>query len=109
MVVCVLDSKKPRDPDDQVKQQEVLYLITGCTFVASLHFMLDVVGACAGMSHIMQLKRWCVALEDLSVQKCVEVLERAERWEGSGWNGFQEDSKKTPRTRSKENLSGPNG
>ena len=80
MVVCALHSKKPRDPDDQVKHQDVLYLITNYTFVASLHFMLDVVGACAGMSHITQLKRRCVALEDLFVEKCVEALERAQRW-----------------------------
>ena len=83
-----------------MKQQEVLYLITGYTFVASLHFMLDVVGAWAGMSQIMQLKRRCIALED-----CVEVLERAERWEGPGWTGFQKDPKKKPsRTRSKKNC-----
>ena len=52
MIVCALHSKKPRGPDDQVKHPEVLYLITGYTFVASLHFMLDVVGVCAGMSQI---------------------------------------------------------
>ena len=85
MVVCALDSKKPRDPDDHVKQQEVLYLITSYTFVASLHFMLDVVGACAGMSQIMRLKRRCVTIEDLFVDKCVQVLEWADRWEGPGW------------------------
>ena len=96
MVVCALHSKKPRDPDDQVKQQEVLYLITSYTFVASLHFMLDVVGACAGMLQIMQLKRRCVALEDLCVEKRVEALERAERWKGPGWTDFQKDSKKKP-------------
>ena len=72
------------------------YLITNYTFVPSLHFMLDLVGACAGMSQIMQLKRRCVALGDLSLHKCVEVLERAERWEGLGWTSFQKDSKKTP-------------
>ena len=104
VVVCALDSKKPRDSDDQVKQQEVLCLITSYTFVASLHFMLDVVGACADMSQIMQLKRQCVALDDLSVEKCVEVLERAERWEGPGWTGFQTDSKKKTRTRSEKNV-----
>ena len=53
MRVCALHSKKPRDSDDQVKQQEVLYLITRYTFVVSLHFMLDVVGACTGMLQIM--------------------------------------------------------
>ena len=37
-MVCVLHSKKPRDPDDQVKQQEVLYLITRYTVVVSLHY-----------------------------------------------------------------------
>jgi hypothetical protein len=81
----------PRGLDDQVKQQEVVYLITSYTFVASLHFMLDVVGACAGMLQIMQVKRPCVALEDLSVEKCVEALDRAERWEGPGWTDFQKD------------------
>ena len=59
--------------------------------VASLHFMLDVVGACVGMSQIMQLKRRCKALEDLYVEKCPEALERAERWEGPGWADFQMD------------------
>ena len=77
MVVCALHSKKPRDPDGLVKQQEVLYLLTSYTFVASLHFMLDVVGACAGMLQIMQLKRRRVALEDLAVEKCAEAVERA--------------------------------
>ena len=57
MVVCALHSKKPRDPDDQVKQQEVSYWITGYMFVASLHFMLDVVRECAGTSQIMPLVR----------------------------------------------------
>ena len=79
----------------------MLYLITSYMFVASLHFMLDVVGACAGMSQIMQLKRQCVALEYLSVEKCVEAMERAERWEGPGWTDFQKDSQQNPRTRPK--------
>ena len=59
--------------------------------VAALHFMLDVVGACAGMSQIMQLRRPCVAFEDLPVGKCLEALERAERWEGPRWTEFQKD------------------
>ena len=32
MVVCALHAKKPRDPDDQVKQQIVWYLITSYTW-----------------------------------------------------------------------------
>ena len=91
VVVCALHAMKPRDADDAVKQQELLYLLTDFVFVAALHFMLDVVGACAGMSQTMQLQRRCVALEDLSVDKCIEALDKAERWEGQGWRDFQKD------------------
>ena len=58
-------------------------------FVAAL-LMLDVVGACAGMSQTMQLWRRCVALEDLTVDRRTEALDRAEWWEGEGWGTFQQ-------------------
>ena len=64
MVLCALHAKKPtRDPNDQIKQHELLYLITNYTLVESWHFMLDVVGVCAGMSQVMQLKRRCMCRE----------------------------------------------
>ena len=66
-------------------------MITDYMFVAALHFMLDVVGVCAGMSQTMQLRRRCIALEDLTINRCRETLDSAERWEGEGWGVFQQD------------------
>ena len=85
VVVCALHAMKPRDAEDNLRRQELLYLITDYMFVAALHFMLDVVGACAGMSQTLQLRKQCVALEDLTVDRCIEAPDRAERWEGEGW------------------------
>ena len=91
VVVCALHAMKPRDAEDNLKQRELLYLITDYMFVAALHFMLDVVGACAGMLQTMQLRRRCIALEDLTINRCIETLDRAKRWEGEGRGAFQHE------------------
>ena len=109
VVVCALDSKKLRDSNDQVKQQGVLYLITSYTFVVSLHFMLDVVGACAGMSQIMRLKRRCIALEDFFFGELHRGTRKGREVGGPGVGWFSKRFQKTPQTRSKKNVSGPNG
>ena len=79
VVVCVLHAMKLRDAEDNLKRQELLYLIMDYMFVAALHFMLDVVGGCAGMSQAMQLWRQCIALEDLTVGRCIEAPDKAEQ------------------------------
>ena len=55
-VVCALHAMKPRDADDAVKQQELQYLLTDFVFVAALHFMLDVVDACASNAITEELR-----------------------------------------------------
>ena len=89
VVVCALHAMKPKDAQDNLKRQVVLFLISDYIFVAALHFMLDVVGVCAGMSQTMQLPRRCVAIEHLTIDRCIEAMDTAERWESEGWGGFQ--------------------
>ena len=84
VVVYALHAMKPGDAQDNLKQHELLYLITDYMFVAALHFMLDVAGVCAGMSQTMQFRRRCIALEDLTINRCTETLARVDRWEGRG-------------------------
>ena len=91
VAVCALHVMKPRDAEDNLKRQELLYLIMDYMFVAALHFMLDVVGACAGMLQTMQFWRRCVALEDLTIDRCIEALDRAKWWQGEGWGAFQQE------------------
>ena len=77
--VCLLHGMKPKDVEDNLNHKLLLYLITDYMFVAALHFMLDMVDACAGMLQTIHLQRRCVALENLTIDRCMETLYRAEQ------------------------------